>query len=99
MSVTSNYKLKKVTGNQAEIAADITVEPASQEPTVINGMPMTYDVRGLGKSTVTIDTKTGWITKTSSKTHLQGNMNIKAQGNDMQIPLEVDSFTEVVALP
>ena len=99
MSITSNYKLKKITGNQADIAADVTIEPASQEPTVINGMPMTYDIRGLGKSNITVDTKTGWMSKASSKSHLQGNMNIKAQGNDMQIPLEVDSNTEVIALP
>jgi len=99
MSINSNYKLKKITGNQAEIAADVTIEPASQEPTVINGMPMTYDIRGLGKSNITVDTKTGWMSKASSKSHLQGNMNIKAQGNDMQIPLEVDSSTEVIALP
>jgi hypothetical protein len=100
MMIGTTYKLKKVTGNQAEISAESTIEPAvNQEPMEMNGAQITYDIRGLGKSTLTVDTQTGWIVKTSSKNHTQGNMNIKAQGNDMQMPMETDGTTEVVSVP
>jgi hypothetical protein len=99
MNMTYNYKLKKVTGTQAEITGDVTVEPASQTPTEMNGAQISYDVRGLGKSTLTVDAKTGWILKATIKTHNQGNMNIKMQGNDMQMPVETDGTTEIISLP
>lgn len=99
MSMTYNYKLKKVTGNQAEISGDVTIEPASQTPTEMNGAQISYDVRGLGKSTLTVDAKTGWILKATIKTHNQGNLNMKMQGNDMQMPIETDGTTEVISLP
>jgi hypothetical protein len=99
MLIGTTYKLKKITGNMAEVSAESTIEPASQTPVEMNGAQITYDVRGLGKTTLTIDTKTGWIIKTSSKNHTQGNMNIKAQGNDMQMPMESDGVTEVVSVP
>lgn len=99
MTIASNYKLKKLTGTLAEISGESTIEPSSSEPTQLNGMPVKYDIRGLGKSTVTADTKSGWVKKSSSKIHLQGNMTVTAQGNDMQIPVEIDSTTDLVALP
>lgn len=99
MLIGTTYKLKKLSNNQAEITAESTIEPASQIPMEMNGAQISYDIRGLGKSTLTIDTKTGWIVKTSSKNHLQGNMNIKAQGNDMQMPMETDGTTEMVNVP
>jgi hypothetical protein len=99
MLIGTNYKLKKITGSQAEISAESTIEPANQAPMEMNGAQITYDVRGLGKSTLIIDTATGWIIKTSSKNHTQGNMNIKAQGNDMQMPMETDGSSEVVSVP
>ena len=95
----TNYKLKKITGNQAEISAENTMEPANQVPVEMNGAEISYDVRGLGKSTLLVDTKTGWIIKISSKNHNQGNMNIKAQGNDMQMPMEIEGTTEIVNVP
>ena len=99
MTMTYNYKLKKVTGNQAEITGDVTVEPASQAPADMNGAQISYDVRGLGKSTLTVDAKTGWLLKATIKTYNQGNMNIRMQGNDMQMPVETDGTTEIISLP
>jgi hypothetical protein len=99
MLIANNYKLKKISGNQAELAAESTIEPASQYPIDMNGAKISYDVRGLGKSTVDVDTQTGWLIKASSKQHLMGNMNLKMQGNDMQIPVEIDDKTETVSVP
>ena len=82
--VTNNsLKLKKINGNEAEITGESTVEPEenSQVPA---------DLRGLGKSTLSIDIKTGWLIKESFQTHMQGSM----QG----MPVEMDATAEVVAL-
>jgi hypothetical protein len=98
MLVTSNYKLKKITGDRSEISGDVTIEPASSDPINMNGIQITPDIRGLSTSSLTVDNKTGWIIKSSSKSHSQGNLNVKAGGNDMQIPMEIDGKSESVVL-
>jgi len=67
--IKGSYKLKKITGNQAEIKGDITNEPASSEPIDMGGAQITYDARGLGEVTLLVDTNTGWVIKGSSRTH------------------------------
>jgi hypothetical protein len=99
MIATSNYKLKSLTGSQAEISSETTLEPSGSEPLDMGGMQMTFDVRGLGKNAATVDAKTGWIIKSTGKSHLQGNLNMKMQGNDMQMPIEIDATNTLVALP
>ena len=99
ISYSTNYKLKKINGNQAELSAESTIEPGSKDPIDMNGTKMTYDVRGLGKSTILVDTQTGWLIKTSTKQHLTGNIIISMQGNEMQIPVEMDGSTVIVSIP
>ncbi len=95
----NKLKLKKIDGNQAEVAGEATIEPLSSAPIEMNGAQITYDVRGLSKSNLTIDTKTCWVIKGTSKQHLQGNVNVKMQGNEMQIPVEVDGTSDIVSIP
>lgn len=97
--VNGKYKLKKITGNQAEIKGESTNEPASSTPVDMGGAEITYDARGLGEVTLLVDTQTGWIIKGSSRTHSQGNVEVKAQGQDFQIPVESDNTSEIVAVP
>jgi hypothetical protein len=97
--VNSSYKLKKITGNEAEIKGDITNEPASSEPIEMGGAQITYNARGIGEVTFVVDIRTGWIIKSSSKTHSQGDIGVKAQGQEFTIPTEIESNSETIALP
>jgi len=97
--ITGNYKLKKITGNKAEIKADVTNEPANSDPIDMGGAQITYDARGLGEVDLIVDTTTGWVLKSSSKSHSQGNIQVKAQGQEFQMPVEIDITEERVALP
>lgn len=64
----------------------------------IQGGKISYDVRGLSKSTLFVDTQSGWLLKSSVKSHLKGNMNISMNGNDMVIPVEIDNNAESTSI-
>ena len=83
MQTTNNLKLKKISGKQAEITGDATIEPTGGAPS---------DVRGVSKSTFTIDVNSGWIIKGSSKQHSQGTMGGQAT-------IESDGTTEIANIP
>jgi len=83
MLVTNNLKLKKITGTQAELTGDATIEPTGGAQS---------DLRGVSKSNLTIDKQSGWIVKGSSKQHSQGSFNGQAT-------IESDGTTEIVAIP
>ena len=83
MQTTNNLKLKKISGKQAEITGDATIEPTGGAAS---------DVRGVSKSSLTIDVNSGWIIKGSSKQHSQGTMGGQAT-------IESDGTTEIVNIP
>jgi hypothetical protein len=98
MSQYGNYKLESLDKKTATISGDLVVE---SEPGTIemNGAQITPDIRGLGKSELAIDTGTGWLIKGTIKQQLKGEMAVSAQGNNMTIPIEINSTSELVALP
>ena len=83
MQTTNNLKLKKISGKQAEITGDATIEPTGGAQS---------DIRGVSKSSLTIDIQSGWIIKGSSKQHSQGTMGGQAT-------IESDGNSEIVAIP
>jgi hypothetical protein len=96
--INSNYKLKKITGNQAEIKGEVTNEPASSEPVEIGEAQITYNARGLGEVNLLVDTITGWIIKGTSRTHAQGNIGVNYQGQEFDGTIEVDVNSETAAV-
>lgn len=98
MAITSNYVLKELEKSKAIIEANSIVEPASSEPTVMNGAEITNELSGLGKSTIEIDSETGWVIKASSKTQMSGNMHIKAPGQAFSMPLESIINSEITVI-
>jgi hypothetical protein len=83
MVTTNNLTLKKINGGVAEISGSSTIEPDK-------GSPSSMDLRGLGKSSLTIDTKSGLVVKGSTQTHTQGSAN--------GVPIEMDSTTELTVV-
>ncbi len=97
MTLNGDYKLEKLEKKSAMITGDITIEsaPGTME---INGARITPDLRGLGKSELTIDPETGWIKHGTSKQQMKGELNVNAQGNSMTIPMEINTDTEITAI-
>jgi hypothetical protein len=99
LDIITSYKLDAISGTAAKITAEsnITVSP-NTEPMEFSGAKITYgDLKGLGKSNLVIDTPTGLPVENKSKIHISGNMNVSAPGMNMQIPMEIDSESKVVA--
>jgi hypothetical protein len=99
LDIITSYKLDAISGTAAKITAEsnITASPHA-EPMEFGGAKITYgDLKGLGKSNLVIDTPTGLPVENTSKIHISGNMNVSAPGMNMQIPLDIDSESKVVA--
>ncbi|MFW6226509.1 MAG: DUF6263 family protein [Bacteroidota bacterium] len=98
MAISSTYVLKEISDGLVVIEGDVVVEPASSEPTMMNGAEITNKLRGLGKSTMELDSKTGWLKSSSSKISLSGDMIIKAPGQNMTLPIETIITGETIAI-
>ena len=93
-TVATEYKLTAIKDKKAEVSGNATLEPAGTAPMEMNGAKISYDVRGLSKSTLFVDVTTGWLQRGSVKSHMKGNMNVSMNGNDMVIPVEIDNNSE-----
>jgi hypothetical protein len=63
------------------------------------GAKITYDdINGLTKSNMVIDIRTGLMTEEKAKTHIAGNLGISAPGMSMQIPMDINGESKVIAL-
>jgi hypothetical protein len=80
------------------VSGDLVIE-SSPKAMEMNGAQITPDIRRIGKCDLTIDINSGWITKGTSKQQMTGELNISAPGISMQIPVEINSDSETVALP
>jgi hypothetical protein len=100
LDIITGYHLNGVTGNVADITAESEIKPAANAaPIVSGGATVTYDdLKGLSKSTLTIDINTGLVIETKGKTHIAGNLGISAPGVSMQMPMDINSTSRVISL-
>jgi hypothetical protein len=62
-------------------------------------MKISYnDLKGLGKSTLLVDVKTGLIKELNGKNNIAGTMSIEMGGNNMQIPMDIQGESKTVAI-
>jgi len=45
-----------------------------------------------------IDTRTGLVIEEKAKTHIAGNLGISAPGMSMQMPMDINGTSKVIAL-
>ena len=48
---------------------------------------------------MTIDTGSGMLIESTGKFHMEGDISVEVQGNNMIIPTVIDGETRIVALP
>ena len=100
LAVTTTYHLDGINGNYA----NITVESANRvaenaTPIQSGGATVTYDnLMGMNKSNLVIDIRTGLVVEDNSKSRISGNLGISAPGFSMQMPMDINGETKVVAL-
>jgi proteasome assembly chaperone (PAC2) family protein len=100
LQIITGYHLDGVNGNSANITAESNIKVAENAaPMVAGGATITYDdIKGLSKSTMVIDTRTGLLVEDKAKTHIAGNLGISAPGMSMQIPMDINGTSKVIAL-
>jgi hypothetical protein len=100
LDIVTSYHLDGVTGNSANITAESEVKaPVNAAPMVSGGATIVYDdLKGMSKLTMTVDTRTGLIIEENGKTHIAGNLGVSGTGFSMQIPMDINGTTKVIAL-
>jgi hypothetical protein len=100
LDITTTYHLDGLNGNNANITVESNIKAAANaDPIESGGAKVTYDdLKGLNKSTMVIDIRTGLIVKDNAKTHITGNLGISAPGFSMQMPMDINGESKVIAL-
>lgn len=97
MAQKVDLKLENLDKNSNLISGDLLIKslPGTMD---MNGAKITSDVSGLGKTEMKIDPVTCWIIKGNSQQQLKGELTVSAQGNTFNIPIEINTDSEIIAL-
>jgi proteasome assembly chaperone (PAC2) family protein len=100
LDIITDYHLDGINGNAANITAESNIKAAENAaPMIAGGATITYDdIKGLSKSTMVIDTRTGLLVEDTAKIHIAGNLGVSAPGMSMQIPMDINGTSKVIAL-
>jgi hypothetical protein len=100
LDIITSYILSGIKDNAANLTAESTIQATpNAEPLSYGPAKVMYDeLKGLGKSEMVLDTRTGLVIQNTSKTHLAGNLNISVQGMNLQMPMEMDGTSKVVSI-
>ena len=100
LDIITDYNLDGLNGNAANITAESNIKAAENAaPMLSGGAKITYDdIKGLSKSSMIIDIRTGLIIEDRSKTHIAGNLGVSGPGYSMQIPMDINGESKVIAL-
>jgi len=100
LDIKTDYHLDGVNGNAANITAESNIKAAENAgPMVAGGATITYDdLKGLSKSTMVIDVHTGLLVEDKAKTHIAGNLGVNVPGMSMQMPMDINGTSKVIAL-
>ncbi len=100
LDIITTYHLDGIDGNNANITAESNIKTAANAvPIESGGATVTYDdIKGLTKSNMVIDILTGLIVNSNGKTHITGILDISAPGFSMQMPMDINGESKVIAL-
>jgi hypothetical protein len=100
LNIITTYHLDGINGNYANLTVESNIKAAENAaPIQSGGATITYDnLTGLSKSNMVIDIRTGLIVEEKSKTRISGNLGISAPGFSMQMPMDINGETNVIAL-
>jgi hypothetical protein len=101
LDIMTSYLLNDITGNDADITAESNIKASDNAaPMEYSGARITYgDLKGISKSNLTLNVRTGLPIDSKAKTRISGNLNVSAQGMEMQIPMEINIESRLMAIP
>lgn len=100
LDIETGYRLDGISGNNANITAESNIKAAANALPMQSGVAkVTYDdIKGLSKSNLVIDIRTGLLIEDKAKTHITGNLGVSGPGFSMQIPMDLNGESKVIAL-
>ena len=100
LDIITTYNLDGIKDNAASLTAESAIQASpNAEPLIYGPAKVMYDeLKGMGKSDMVLDTRTGLLIQNTAKTHMAGNLNISVQGMNLQMPMEMDGTSKVVSL-
>jgi hypothetical protein len=100
LDINTKYHLDGINGNSATITAESDIKAAANAEPILSGpAKVTYDdLKGLSKSTMVIDIRTGLQTENKAKTHIAGTLSVSGPGFSMQMPMDINGESKVTAL-
>jgi hypothetical protein len=100
LDIITNYRLDAIDGNNAMITAESQVKASVHAaPIQSGGATVTYDnLKGMGKSDMIIDIRTGLTVENNAQTRISGNLGVSGPGFSMDIPLDINGKTKVTTL-
>jgi hypothetical protein len=100
LDIITDYHLDGINGDVANITAESNIKAAENAgPMIAGGANITYDdIKGLSKSSMVIDIRTGLVVEDKAKTHIAGNLGVSGPGFSMQIPMDINGESKVIAL-
>jgi hypothetical protein len=100
LTISTTYHLDGINGNYANVTVESNIKAAETAiPIQSNGATVTYDnLTGLGRSNMVIDISTGLVVEDKSKIRISGTLGISAPGFSMQMPMDINGETKVIAL-
>lgn len=100
LDIITTYHLDGMEGNNAKVTVESNIRTAANAlPIESGGATVTYDdIKGLSKSTLLIDMRTGLKVDEVGKTHITGNLGISAPGFSMQMPMDINGTSKVIAI-
>jgi len=100
LDINTSYRLDGINGNNANVTVESNIKAADNAPPIESGgATVTYnDMKGLTRSKMVIDIRTGLIVEDLGKTHITGNLGISAPGFSMQMPMDINSESRTTAI-
>lgn len=100
LMVSTKYALGGIEKNEAKVTAESNLQAdENAKPMNYGSAIITYgDLKGIGKSSILLNTDTGLPVKNTSKTRISGNLNVQVQGNNLTMPMEMDIETTISLL-
>lgn len=101
LDIITTHKLDKISGSNAGISAESNIQPsANAAPMNYGGATITYDnLKGIGKTEMVVNSNTGLVMESTSKTHITGNLQVSFQNNNIELPMEINGESKLMALP
>jgi hypothetical protein len=100
LEVTTSYHLDGISGNNASLTSESGIKAAANALPMESGVAkITYeDLKGLSKNNLVLDTRTGLLIESNSKSQIAGNLGVTVPGMSMEIPMEITSNTRIVSI-